>query len=235
MDDHLVIDFVGELHEVHPGEVFTIGRQGDLAVDDNPYLHRTMVEITAENGLWWVSNVGSRLAVHLADSDGLTRSTLAPGARAALTAPRSLLTFQAGPTSYELDLLLPGVKPVARERKTTSSGSATIGPPSFTPAQLVAILALAEPVLRRDGTGVGHLPTMGEAAARIGWSQTRFSRKIDNVCAKLEASGVEGLRGGVGNLAMNRRQTLVQYAVTSLLVTQADLPKLDEEKRRNAS
>lgn len=230
----LVVDYVGELYEVEPDTTFTIGRTADLEVDDNPWLHRTMLEVEHADGVWWVGNVGARLAVHVADEQGLSRTTLAPGARLALSSPRTLVTFQAGPTSYELDLLLPGVTPREDRRPpATGPGAPTLGPPQFTDSQVLAILALAEPVLRRDGTGVGHLPTLAQAAERLGWGQTRFNRKLDNVCAKLEAAGVEGLRGGVGNLATNRRAALVHYAVTSLLVTPDDLPKLDAEHRAN--
>ena len=38
---------------------------------------------------------------------------------------------------------------------------------------------------------------------------------------------VKGLRGGPKQLATNRRARLVEYAVTSRLVTSADLPLLD--------
>ena len=34
----LSIDFCGEWYEVEPGSTFTIGREGDLEIDDNPYL-----------------------------------------------------------------------------------------------------------------------------------------------------------------------------------------------------
>lgn len=231
----LTVDFVGELHVVRPGEVCTIGRSGTVEIDDNPHLHRTLLQVFDNDGLWWVANVGSRLAVHLTDVDGLTRTMLAPGARLALGAARTLVTFQAGPTSYELELRLPGTPaPVLPGAVAAAAGDPTIGPPRFTPSQLLAILALSEPTLRRGGTGAGHVPSLAEAAARLGWSQTRFNRKLDNVCAKLEAAGVEGMRGGVGRLASNRRSALVHHAVGTRLVTEEDLPLLAEEQARNA-
>lgn len=233
-EDALVVDYVGEQTHVRPGEVCTIGRTAMVEIDDNPYLHRVLLEVSEREGLWWVENVGSRLPVQLTDADGLTRATLAPGARSALVAACTLVTFQAGPTSYELELRLPGVPHEERPAtRPAGRGTATIGPPQFTPAQLLAILALAEPTLRRGGTGVGHLPTLAEAARRLGWAQTRFNRKLDNVCEKLEASGVEGLRGGPGKLATNRRSALVHHAVSTLLVTEDQLPLLDAERARN--
>jgi hypothetical protein len=69
------------------------------------------------------------------------------------------------------------------------------------------------------------------AAARIGWTLTRFNRKLDNVCDKLDKVGVQGLRGGKGNLATNRRLRLVEYAVATRLISQDDLYLLDKNDR----
>ncbi|MEL4505861.1 hypothetical protein AAEX63_14085 [Luteococcus sp. H138] len=232
--DALVVDYIGELTTVEPGTVCTIGRSAMVEIDDNPHLHRVLLELSHHDGLWWVANVGTRLPVQLTDVAGLTRATLSPGARIALVSERTLVTFQAGPTSYELEVLLPRVpSPGQAGGPLAAPGLETIGPPVFTPSQRLAILALAEPTLRRGGSGVGHVPSLAEAAARLGWPLTRFNRKLDNVCAKLEAAGVEGLRGGVGKLATNRRNTLVHHAVSTLLVTEADLALLDEENLRN--
>ena len=71
------------------------------------------------------------------------------------------------------------------------------------------------------------------AAARLGWTISKFNRKLDNVCDKLDRMGVQGLRGGPGKLATNRRARLVEYAVTSQVVTRADLPLLDDETLRD--
>lgn len=84
-------------------------------------------------------------------------------------------------------------------------------------------------MLRRDGTGFSAIPSSAEAAKRLGWALTRFNRKLDNVCDKLDRVGVVGLRGGgVGKLATNRRARLVEHAVTSHLVTPADLHLLEK-------
>ena len=56
---------------------------------------------------------------------------------------------------------------------------------------------------------------------------TTFNRKLDNVCEKLDKIGVDGLRGGRGKLATNRRARLVEYAVATRLVSADDLALLD--------
>ena len=47
----LTVEFIGEQYVVEPGSVFTIGRDSDLTIDDNPYLHRHFLRIADDNGL----------------------------------------------------------------------------------------------------------------------------------------------------------------------------------------
>ena len=88
-------------------------------------------------------------------------------------------------------------------------------------------LALAEPWLRRTGSGPVDLPRNADAAARLGWKLTRFNRALDNICDKLDRIGVRGMRGGPRMHASYRRTALVDYALTARLVTIEDLPLLD--------
>jgi hypothetical protein len=71
------------------------------------------------------------------------------------------------------------------------------------------------------------MPSSGEAAQRLGWTTTKFNRKLDNVCQKLSAQGVRGLHGEPGRLASNRRARLVEYALAVRLVTRDDLALID--------
>ncbi|WP_194949855.1 hypothetical protein [Actinomyces trachealis] len=233
--DELVLDFSGEIHRIGPDDTFVIGRGGDLDIDDNPYLHRRFLVLARAEGLWWVANEGTRLSATLTDGDGLVQSRIAPGARMPLVFPRIILTFSAGPTTYEIDLISAGEDHfTVVEGRQSGNGTATIGVTPMTPSQLLLVLALAEPVLRRAGTGAAEIPSSNAAAARLGWPITKFNRKLDNVCEKLDRVGVRGLRGGrVGGAASNRRTALVEHAVATLMVTADDLYKLDEELEHN--
>ena len=233
--DELVLDFSGEVHRVHAGSSFVIGRGGDLDIDDNPYLHRRFLVFTRDNDLWWISNEGSRLSATLTDGDGLVQSRLAPGARMPLVFPRVILTFSAGPTTYEIDLITTGDDHFTGiEGGGQATGKTTIGVTPMTRSQLLLVLALAEPVLKRAGTGAAEIPSSSSAAARLGWPLTKFNRKLDNVCEKLDRVGVRGLRGGrAEGAASNRRTALVEHAVSTLMVTADDLPMLDEEHAAN--
>ncbi len=65
----LRVEFAGEWYSLQPGQVFIIGREGDLRVDDNPYLHRNFLRLAHASGLWWLVNDGSRLAATVSDVD----------------------------------------------------------------------------------------------------------------------------------------------------------------------
>lgn len=226
-DQSLTLDFAGEVHRAVPGDQLSVGRTGDVAIDDNPFLHREFLVFDRVHDLWWVHNVGTRLAAYLTDERYLMRSTLAPGGKLPLIFPRTLVTFAAGDTTYELELAVPSVGYDAALAQGLGTGQLTIMPGKFTESQLLAVLALAEPVLRREGTGSGEIPSTQAAASRLGWTPKRFDKKLENVCDKLSAAGVRGLRGGRAGMAANRRLHLVEYAVSSRLVTPDDLPRLD--------
>lgn len=225
--ESLHIEYCGEWFVVDPIDTFTIGREGSLAIDDNPFLHRRLLEVRrTQEGLWMLANVGSRLSVTVTDGAGRLQSWLAPGARLPLVFGRTTIVFTAGPTTYEVSVY--AAEPVYSEtHPTVTDGTTTIGDVTLTVSQRQLIVALAEPMLLREGSGIGEIPTSVKAAARLGWAITRFNRKLDNVCDKLDRLGVQGLRGGVRSYATNRRIRLVEYALAARLVTRADLALLD--------
>jgi hypothetical protein len=227
--DQLVVEFAGEVFRVTPGDVFRVGREGDLIIDDNLFLHRHFLTIENVEGLWLLSNVGSRLPATVTDSASRVQAWLAPGARLPLVFASTSVIFSAGATTYELTIAI--AEPMFREteRFDDEDGLSTIGEVPLTPSQHVMILALAEPLLRREGTGMSELPTSAEAAKRIGWTLTRFNRKLDTVCDKLDRIGVPGMRGGARTYATNRRARLVEHAIAARLVTRENLPLLDLE------
>lgn len=223
----VTVDFCGEQYPVTPGEPLVIGREGTLAIDDNPYLHRRFLQVSDHDGLWWLTNIGSALTATVADEQGTMQAWLAPGARLPLVFDHTVVWFTAGPTTYELDVLLQAPPFVQVADELSASGSTTIGRMTFTPDQRLLILALCEPVLRRGARGQGGIPSSADAAARLGWTLTKFNRKLDNVCDKLTRAGIRGLHGGPEKLAINRRARLVEYALAARLVEKRDLDLLD--------
>lgn len=231
--DTVTVEFAGEYFTVASGGRFTIGREGDLAIDDNLFLHRHFLEISHTDDLWWLANIGSRLTASVTDHSGGVQAWLSPGARLPLVFEGTTVVFSAGPTTYEL--VLHATRPAFRAtRREVSGGDSTIGDVPLTASQRLLILALAEPQLLRDGTGMSEIPTSANAAARLGWTVTRFNRKLDNVCDKLDRVGVPGLRGGQRSFATNRRARLVEYAIATRLVTREDLAALDMPQEDDA-
>lgn len=223
------IEFCGEWTDVDPTEGLGIGRESDLTIDDNPFLHRTFLRVHAEHGLWWLSNVGSVLSATVSDGSGAVQAWLGPGARLPIVFPALHVMFSAGSTTYDFTVHTEQDYFDTVPTLDTEPGSTTRLPVSLTSSQRLLIVALAEDVLRQSVPGRGAIPSSADAAARLGWPLTTFNRKLDNVCDKLDRIGVQGLRGGPGKLATQRRARLVEYAVVTRLVSIDDLALLDQQ------
>ncbi len=223
----LIVDFCGESQTLDESRVFVVGRDADLDIDDNPFLHRRFLTIAHANGFWMLSNVGTQLTATVSDAEGRMEAFLAPGATLPIVFPRTSVRFTAGPTTYEFGILHDDPPFSAPIEEPATDGQTTVGATSLTPDQRLLILALAEPVLRGDGRASVSVPSLSDASTRLGWTSTKFNRKLDNVCQKLTKLGVRGLHGGPDRLASNRRTRLVEYAVATRLVTRADLAVLE--------
>lgn len=224
----ITVEFAGEHFPVDPAVPFTIGREADLVVDENPYLHRRLATITHDGAAWWLDNTGSSIALSLSAGNGVYQAWVGPGIRVPLVFDRLVVVFTAGAFTYEFMIHQP--EPAWREvapAVRTVDGETTIGRAELTESQRLLVLALAEPLLREAGAGASAIPSSARAAERLGWPLTTFNRKLDAVCEKLDRAGVPGLRGGPRALATHRKARLVEHAVLSRLVTVNDLPLLD--------
>lgn len=224
--DRVTVEFAGEYFHVFPGDTFTMGREGTLTVDDNPFLHRHFLRIARHESLWWLANVGSRLTATVTDGSGHFQAWLAPGARIPLVFHHTAVIFTAGSTTYELAIYADAARFEALGGGG-GDGTTTLGNVALTPSQHLLVVALAEPILRREGVGMSEIPTSQVAADRLGWTITKFNRKLDSVCEKLTMGGVRGLHGGAGEYATNRRARLVEHAIAARLVWRGDLALLD--------
>lgn len=227
-DRSLFVEFVGEEHTVVPGDQLTFGRTGDLVIDQNNYLHRQLGVFDHSADIWWLHNVGSAIVIELIDRNSTSRMTVAPGSSVALAFEEAVVRFEAGRATYEVTVEgpPPGLAPRSLD---ADDAPATITAVDivFTPDQLRCILALAEPRLLDPALPPTSLPTNRQAAARLGWKATRFNRKLDNVCSKVDRMGVAGLHGGSGGLATKRRERLVDYALATSMIAVEDLALLD--------
>ena len=225
----LTIDYAGEIVELDPDDdSFVIGRDGDLVIDDNPYLHRRFLEITHSGGVWMLANVGSQISATVNDPSSAVHAWLAPGGQVPIVHGETKISFSAGPTAYEVILMLDAPPEISGSIDAVVDGTATLGRIELTHDQKLMLVVLSESALRNGMSGMGDIPGAAAAAARIGWTRKRFEKKIDNVCDRLSTAGVRGLKGDLGNQAVSRRVRLVEYAVTTRLVAPEDLHMLDD-------
>lgn len=239
MEGRLYVDFCGEEHVVAPGESLSFGREADLVIDENPYMHRVVGRFVNGDGRWWLDNVCSATVLNLAERnhvDGNTpvTSVIAPGSRMALSSAEFGCGFLAGSTRYELE----GALEVAPsdlahdgchlERDGTGRRTLEWGIVELNDDQRLLLVALAEQWLR-DPLSHGHaVPARRASARRLGWSLSKYNRKLDHLCAKLARVGVDGLYGQEGLQALDRRRVLAEHVVRSALVNADDLRLLDE-------
>ncbi|MEJ3404176.1 hypothetical protein WDJ51_05495 [Rathayibacter sp. YIM 133350] len=223
----LQVMFCGEEYVVEPESTFTVGREADLTIDENPYLHRVFLTLSSEFDLWWITNVGHTLSATVSDESGAVQAWLAPGARLPIVFQHMHVMFSAGATTYDFEIHAASDVYNTSLSAVPIAGTTTLLPVTLTRSQRQLIVSLSENILTRSTPGRGEIPSSADAAARLGWSMTTFNRKLDNVCDKLDRIGVSGLRGGRGKLATNRRARLVEYALATRLVSAEDLPLLD--------
>jgi len=222
----LVIGYCGVEASHEEGDL-TFGRRGDLVIDDNPYLHRVAGRFVFRELLWWLQNQSKRMTLTVSDVERGSRVELASGDQMALTLPVFEVTFRAGPTTYSLEGRLSDPRPEV-EPGVVAIGTATVdfGVVPLTADQHLLLVALCEPRLNR---GAMLVPTNAEAARHLGWSLTKFNRKLDNLCLKFARQGVTGLHGSQGALASDRRAALVTHALSVGLVSAGDLPLLRDD------
>ena len=232
-DLRLQVEYCGEVRAIETSDELTFGRAGDLRIDDNRHLHRVLGRLWARGEQWWLTNEGSSISIQIADADSRSNIVLAPGSEIALSFPNSIVRFRAGITDYELTLSVPD-----REEEEEDEGeelwddeftdTVALGDIVLTDEQRLLLLALAEPTLR-DPHLKQDLPANRAVARRLGWSITKFNRKLDNLCNRLTRLGVGGLRGSIDQLATDRRRRLVDHAIDSGLITVDQLDRLPPE------
>ncbi len=67
MAGRLYVDFCGEERVVAPGEVLSFGREADLDIDDNPYMHRVLGRFAHRSDNWWIHNAGTTISLNVFD------------------------------------------------------------------------------------------------------------------------------------------------------------------------
>jgi hypothetical protein len=212
---------------VTPRRAVAFGRDADLVVDaDNPDLHRVLGVFAHLDGVWWLQNVGRTIPLLVADATGRSRGEVPSGSQVALVDPELIVRFTAGRCRYELVCEVMSDPPL-RVEAAPASDTIQFGSLPLTEEQRLLVVALAEPLLRGDPSWPASMPPNREVALRLGWTLTKFNRKLDYLCQRLSDSGVVGLQGGMSEHASNRRLRLVEHLVDLRSITTTDLALLD--------
>lgn len=222
-DNCLVVDFCDDITVLRPGETLTFGREADISVDDNEFLHRQLGKFERRDDRWWVGNIGSRIEFEVFDRVTRASARLTPGTAQPLPGSDLILQFAAGPTGYEL---LVQCAPPGAVETTEPSDTLSLASIAWAPEQRLLFTILAESLLRRPHAPL-TLPTNQEARDRLGWSEAKFNRKLDNVCDRLTSSGIRGLSKGVNKRNNQRRAVLAETAFNRGIVSTDDLHTLE--------
>lgn len=206
----LAVDFCGEIYR--PTTELVFGRDADLVLDDNSFLHRRAGRFQLRGETWWLQNLGSRLRLTLVSSDGSVLD-LRPGSANPLLGRAGAVSLHAGPVRYQMDYQLhlepPGVDDGGRLRQQ-GADTMTFGP-MLTPRELDFVVVLARGRL----TGrLGPLPSHGEIAEIWGVSAKTVDNTLQRLRTKLRKSEINFVQS---------TETLVEYLVTQGLVTMSDL------------
>ncbi|HTO01891.1 MAG TPA: hypothetical protein VL068_14575 [Microthrixaceae bacterium] len=230
MTQNLYLEFCGEEYTMTPDQVLTFGRSGDLVVDENPYMHRVVGRFVCIDGGWRVENTSRRQTIEVRDISGPSSAVAAPGKVAGLVYGEFTCSFTAGPTRYEItgaleefewatDLLGP----------EGLDGTETVdwGRVDLNDDQRLLLLALSEQHLLNPHRPDLPVISNRQGAVRLGWSITKFNRKLDHLCEKVRRAGVVGVHGDLGASAHDRRRRLVEHALSVPLVTVDELSLLE--------
>ena len=206
----LTVRFLGETYR--PTDDLTFGRDADLVIDENSYLHRRAGRFRFRSEAWWLENLGSRLRLTMASSDG-SLIDLQPGASSPLLGMGGEVSLTAGPTRYEIEYELEGDQSAWRDThplKEKGVDTMTYGV-MLTPRELDFVVVLAQGRL----TGrLGPLPSHGEIAEIWGVSHKTVDNTLQRLRAKLRKQKISYVQSS---------ETLVEYLVTQGLVTLDDL------------
>lgn len=222
----LELNYCGRPHRLEPGAELIFGRAGDLVLDDNAFLHRQMGRISFVGNLWWLTNLGKAIALRVTDKASGSHANVAPGASTPLVFREFWIRLDAGKTTYEIDCLtnIPQAEQPLLDLLPDEDTTVDASSLPLTPDQLLLLLALSEPQLRRGRSA--SLPANSDVAHRFGWTITKFNRKLDALTSKFARRGVAGLTSAHGRPATGRRQALVDYALSVGLVRSEQLDLL---------
>jgi len=228
----LFVDFCGETWVVDTDDSFTFGRSdnGDLKLDDNPFLHRELGVLAFRQDYWWLTNRGSDLILHLADNATMAQFSLSGGHEVSIPFEAGSIRCTAGDTNYEItfrQLGFTGNRDVERQGvgPPTTTSTATISkrkPISLAKQERALARQLAAPTLRSPGRSI-VVPDMKTIEQELNWEGKQCDRALDRVCVKFHEAGFPGVMGTEGKPERERRRNLIRHLIDNGFVTEDDI------------
>lgn len=234
MAGHLYVDFCGEQHKLAEGDELTFGRNAHIEIDENPYLHRVLGRFMMRDGHWWLDNVGSSIVLNVHDRDSAAGATIAPGGTTVMTHSDAAVSFVAGRSCYEVDVAAEDAVDTVEAAEAPDAGERTLdfGVVELNDDQRLLLVDLAAHRLVDPTATEVPIGPKAESARRLGWSVSKYNRKLDHLCVKFTKVGIAGLQGNSGSTAADRRRRLLDHVLSVQLVAGDDLALLDDLSSR---
>lgn len=191
----------------------TFGRDADLELDSNPFLHRRTGAFVRAGDAWWIHNVGSKLHLTVVAADG-TRVELPPGTRHAIAHGTGLVRIVAGRATYEINYLLDDEPPMPADDllEPPDDGTLTVQVDlALTPREIDFLVTFARPAL----LGLAEpMPTYAEVASTWDVSPKTLDNSLQSIKRKFRAAKLVRDQG---------LDSVVQVAIQHSLITRDDL------------
>jgi hypothetical protein len=209
----LTVDFAGERFDV--SDAITFGRAGEIELDTNRHLHRLVGEFALRDGIWWLTNLGSRVFLTLVTADG-SRTDLAPGASQTLASGTGTVRLVVGTARYQLDYSIdsagvPEAAPWPPPDPLPADGRTVDFEAVLTPREIDFMVTFARRLMEGEH---GQLPSYVEVAELWGVSPKTLDNTVQIFKRKMRNA----------RLATDEPlDALVRIAVAHSLITPADL------------
>ena len=191
----------------------TFGRDADLELDNNPFLHRRTGAFVREGDAWSIHNVGSKLFLTVVSGDG-TRAELPPGTRHAIVHGTGLVRVVAGRSTYEINYALAAdpPAPAGEQLAPPEDGTLTVQVDlALTPREIDFLVTFARPTL----LGLAEpMPTYAEVAGAWDVSPKTLDNALQSIKRKFRAAKLVRDQG---------LDAVVQVAIQHSLITRDDL------------
>jgi hypothetical protein len=187
-------------------------------------ISRRAGSIEREAGTWWLVNRSGSRPLSVIDELGL-RSLLAPGRRAALEAPVTVI-IEGSQSEHALAVRVPRLETPADPTVPSAEGLLTaVGEGVLVnDADRLALVALFAGYLQDYPRHDPNPKSYAAAAARLGWPRTTLVKRIEYLRTRLANAGVPGLMG------WNAMYNLAEYVITTGIITKDDLPLVFPEQ-----